>query len=91
MLLQIAKFCSFLGLSSIPLYVYMCVCVYTLIHLDTYVSLLYTFICCWILRCLHILEIINNAVLITGVNVPFQISGLGFFGGTYSGVELLHH
>lgn len=91
MLLQIAKFCLFLGLSSIPLYVYMCVCVYT--YALKYICVnyaLYIHLLMGSLGCLHILAVINNAVLITGVNVPFQFSGFGFL-GTYSGVRLLHH
>ena len=79
MLLQMAKFHSFLWLSSIPLCVCVCVCVCVyhifFIHPSVYGHLV----------CFHILAIVNNAAVNIGVHVPFQIRGI------YSGVEFLGH
>ena len=67
MLLQIAKFHSFLWLSSIPL----CVCVYTCVsHLThSFVHRHLGFLC--------ILAIVNNAAMNIRVHVSFQVSVLG--------------
>ena len=61
MLLQMAKFHSFLQLSGSPLYVYVYiwVCVYTYLISDEY------------LGCFHILVTVNNAAMNIEVQVSF--------------------
>ena len=77
MSLQIAKFHSFLWLrNNLIVYIH-----HILIH-----SSLHGHWCCF-----HVLTIVNNASLNTGVHVPFWICALVFLGGIYPGVELLGH
>ena len=65
MLLQMAKFNSFLWLSSIPLYIYTTSSFSIHLLIET--------------GCCHILVIVNNATVNTGVRVYFQISVFVFF------------
>ena len=77
MLLQMAKFHSFLWLSSI----WLCVCIYIYIPHP-----LYLFICWWTLR-LHILAIVNNTAIKIRVHVSFWINVFVFFRYTpWSGI-----
>ena len=78
MSLQMAKFHSFLCLSSIPLYTY----THTHTHTHTHTPHIF-FIHSSVdghLGCFHILAIVNDAVLNTGVRVSFQVSVFVFFG-----------
>ena len=77
MLLQIAKFHSFLWLrSNFIVYIH-----YILIHPSIHGH--------W--GCFHVLAIVNNASLNTGVHVSFWICVLVFLGGIYPRAELLGH
>ena len=77
MLLQMEKFCSFLWLSSIPLYIYI-------------PHLLYPFICWWMLR---LLPYLGNCKWCCYEHWGACISKLvfSFSSDTYPGVELLDH
>ena len=76
-----AKFCSFLWVSVIPLCVCVCVCVcvYVCIYIYTHTHTphLYPFICSWTLGCFHVLAIGNSAEVNIRVHVSFEI--MGFF------------
>ena len=61
MLLQMTLFHSFLWLSNIPLYIYMCVCIFAHSSVDER------------LVCFHVLAIVNSAAVNIGVHVSFQI------------------
>jgi len=64
-------------LSSISLCVYMCVCLYI------YIYIYCIFICSYVdkhLDCFYSLAIINNAAMIIGMYISFQISVFIFFG-----------
>ena len=65
MLLQMAKFYSFLWLSSIPLYIYTTSSLSIHLLMDT--------------GCLHTLAIVNNAAVNIGVHVSFRISAFVSF------------
>ena len=80
MLLQVAKFHSFLWLSSIPLCVHAHTHTYT--HICMYESHIF-FIQSSVdghLGCFHILTTVNNTAMNTGVHVSFQSSVFVFFG-----------
>ena len=78
-----AKFHSFLWLSSIPLCVCVCVCTtpsFTHSYIDGH------------LGCFLALAIVNNAAMKTRVYVYFQIGGFFFFfSDIYLGMELVSH
>ena len=78
MLLQMAKFHSFLWLSSIPL----CVYIYHIFFNHSSVN--------GHLGSFHVMAIVNYAAINTGVHVSFQISIFVFF-GKYPGMKLLDH
>ena len=66
-LLQMAKFCSFLWLNSIMLYIYTTSSLSFHLLMDT-------------LSCFHVLAIVSNTARNTGVQISFQISVFLFFG-----------
>ena len=63
---QMARFHTFLWLSNVPLYI--CTTVSLCIHVSVDTG------------CLHILVIVNIAVINIGMHMSFQINVLGFFG-----------
>ena len=65
MLLQMTLFCSFLWLSSIPLYIY--------------APHLYPFIYWWTFRWFHVLAIVNSAAMTIGVHISFYIIILSWY------------
>ena len=71
MFLQMAKFHSFLWLSSIPLCVCAFVCVYHIFFIHSSID--------GHLGCFHILATIYNAAMNIGVHVYFQINVFVFF------------
>ena len=70
MVLQMAKFHSLLWLGNIPLYTYTYHIFFIYSSVDGH------------LGCFHVLAIVNNATMNTGVRVSFQISVFVFFGYT---------
>ena len=83
MLLQMAKYHSFLWLSSVPLYIYniYIYCIYKTSSLSIHL-LIDT-------GCFHMLAIVTNDAMNIRMHVSFQISI--FFSDIYPGVELLGH
>ena len=83
MLLQMARFHSFLWLSNIPLHTHTHTHTHT--HAHKYMCHIF-FIHSSVdghLGCFHILAIVNNAAVKIGVHVSFRISVFVFFGGGY--------
>ena len=72
MLLWVAKFHSFLWLSSIPLHMYVYIYIWNIFFIHSSVD--------GHLGCFCILAMVNNAAMNTGVHVSFWISVFVFFG-----------